>query len=81
MTDLEKQELLAEAKRRYPVGSRIISNQDSSGYIDYSEIRFGKNNQNKIYANDGDYELYDNISKKWAKIVSYPEDYKPQPEF
>jgi len=81
MTDLEKQELLAEAKRRYPIGCKIISNQDSTGYIDSNEIRFGINTKEKIYANNGDYELYNTTSKKWAEIISYPENYKPQPEF
>ncbi len=69
---MDKHELLAKAKRDYPVGSTIISPISGNKY------RVGSNphwSGNYIDNSQNGY-LYQN--GKWAKIISYPIGWKKQ---
>lgn len=76
MKQLDKEALLAKAKRDYPIGTKIKSITGkifiSSGKI---EIERGKN----IYVEDKDRYVhlvyFSDISDKWAEIISTPKEH------
>lgn len=90
MTQQEKDDLLAEAKRRYPIGTKFISEFDDSGAI--REIYPFDLNKGVSFEFEGDNIRIENgisISRtygcsnpliykngKWAEIVSKPEEKK-----
>jgi hypothetical protein len=72
---MTKEELLAEAKRRYPIGTEVKSFVVSSNYIVKRSIYWSD-----YYITDGEVTLYSEKSKQWAEIVSLPEVKEELPE-
>jgi hypothetical protein len=75
MTEQEKNQLLEEAKNRFPINSVINSTHGSKDTIKNHNFRFGINDsaKNNIYYDNGNIELYNHKSLKWAEIISKPE--------
>lgn len=67
--DKVKAKLFAEAKLRFPVGSKIADTGNVKGTIDNKPFRFGvlSNTAKDIYSSKGHYCLYE--EGKWAEIV------------
>jgi hypothetical protein len=71
--EMSKEELLKEAKKRYPIGCHIISTLDTRTKINNHDFRLGKKVENNIYYDDGKINIYNYSENKWAEIVSLPE--------
>jgi len=77
---MNKEQLLEEAKRRYPIGTKVKS-------LYYGNIYYGNilmyncgitPTTDQIWVggeNLNNYLIYER--NKWAEIISYPENYKP----
>jgi hypothetical protein len=72
---MNNEELLAEAKRRYPIGTRCKSPQSGTTFI------IDNHNSLKIYNNNGDirfigtknYMPFIRFNGNWGEIISLPE--------
>lgn len=75
---MNKEELLEEAKLRYPVGCKFKSAYN--GNLETCDIEpfYYKYYDNDIAARSEGGVIY--YKNKWAEIVSYPEDYIPPTE-
>jgi hypothetical protein len=75
MTEQEKNQLIEEAKQRFPINSVVISTHGSRDTIKNHDFRFGigTSTKNNIYYDDGNTELYHYDSKTWAGVISKPE--------
>lgn len=79
---MTKEELLIEAIRRYPIGTKfidmnstheyIVERFDTSNYNNWNSNRYIIVNCKDLYG-CGKY-LY--LNGKWAEIIEYPEGYK-----
>lgn len=67
-----KEELLEEAKRRYPIGCRVISVFDNEVYDLKEDSLVYEENTNSVRRN-----IYLFYKGKWAKIISKPEIKEP----
>ena len=78
LTEEKKQELLAHARRIYPIGARVRSRLDNNVYrIDDDNFTFNSVSTS-ISGNITVYKVIDNL---WSEIVEYPEGYtEPGPE-
>ncbi len=78
---MNKEQLLEEAKRRYPVGTKYRLAHDNSRIHYNTTLNFKWGNNDNIYQKEGDSGkniggcIY--ASGKWAEVISYPENYKP----
>jgi hypothetical protein len=73
MTREEKEELLQEAKRRYPIGTKFISSMDSKhkGEIMNGSMYWWRNEDNDITANSSTgISVYS--CGRWAEITYSP---------
>lgn len=77
LTEQKKQELLAHAKRIYPIGAKVRSRLDNKIYrIDDDNFRL--NDDGNIRC---DIVVYKSSDDLWSEIVEYPEGYtEPGPE-
>jgi len=73
-------ELIEEAKKKYPIGSKL------KNHLCDSVFEFRHKFRQDIYDNglvcessSGDYTIYDSL-ERWAEIIEYPSNYKPVPE-
>jgi hypothetical protein len=66
--ELTKEELLEKAKKDYPIGSKVKSTYSGKEYILESQ-NFICNNNDEIYVDNRCFVYHD---KKWAKIISKP---------
>lgn len=73
MTREEKEELLQEAKRRYPIGTRFKSSLDGKhpGQITNGEMYWWKNEENDIVANETNGASVYSCGR-WAEITHSP---------
>ena len=71
---MNKQELLEEAKRRYPIGCKIDQRTayDGNGHIHTIKNYECTYNMRTSFA-IGDVGVYNPISNKWAEIVQLPQ--------
>lgn len=89
---MDKEELLKEAKLRYPIGTvfkdawqhiEYVCDDDlsdpnkNSWFTDKFLIIWAKDKMGNRITNQGKYLFFEN---KWAEIVSYPENYIPSTE-
>ncbi len=79
---MSKKEMLARAKRDYPVGCTFISPHNNKVYIryassyEYNGIYDGIDNSVLCIINEeGSVGEYLFIDGQWAKIISYPDGY------
>ncbi len=75
--ELSKEELLAEAKRRYPIGTKYKSIWDSENKMSHIGINICRAcgiqlDKHGIVDGSNNYLYYNG---KWAEIVEYPEGY------
>lgn len=83
--NLSIEELIAEAKRRYPLGAMVRSRYDNDLYTitstDFKEFKEGNFYSRKgkgLSSNIAVYFFSDGI---WAEVIKYPKDYvQPEPE-
>lgn len=77
-----KEELLVEAKRRYPIGTKFISSYRGTEYIANKDIFIQKELNSLQIDNNGDtaypYVFYRGV---WAEIISLPEIKEVIPEY
>ena len=76
LTEEKKQELLAHAKRIYPLGAKVRSRLDNDIYtITKDTFRIANN---ELICNITVYLFSDDL---WSEVVEYPEEYtEPGPE-
>ncbi len=72
---MTKEELIAEAKRRYPIGC-VIDQVPAYGCGNKLKITTHEN-PSLIHGSFsiGGIGVYEPLTKKWAEIVSYPKNY------
>ena len=85
---MKKAELIAEAKKRYPIGTVFTSPVGSDSKERYTVREFSNSeggngwytNQHIIIYVEGitGYGKYLYLNGKWADIISYPEEYVPE---
>jgi len=70
---MTREELLEEAKRKYPIGTRYISPYSGDKKIvKCHEDEFDWSSSTNGIHDGGSFVYYDN---KWAEILEYPKDY------
>lgn len=71
---MNNDELLAEAKRRYPIGTVFHSAMSGVDNIKVTKINhaFGKSTTKSIFIDNGHYCVYYQEFDLWAKIISSP---------
>lgn len=75
---MNKEELLKEAKLRYPVGCEFKSAYSFDKYIFKGECYI--DTHIRMSGNDKKPIIYNVNTGKWAEIVSYPKNYIPPTE-
>lgn len=75
------EDLIAEAKRRYPLGATVRSRYDNDLYTitstDFKEDNFSRKGRG-VSSNISVYFFSDGI---WAEVIKYPKEYvQPEPE-
>ena len=78
---MNEEEILAEAIKRYPIGTRFRNYNKNGVYTITGEFKWGNNNniQASIEELNDDKEYFGcvYIKGKWSEIIEYPENYKP----
>lgn len=68
LTEKEKEELLEEAKRRYPINSRHKGFNGNSNFL-VKNIRFSQYSNTDRIMGDETGCIYDVDTKKWSEII------------
>lgn len=81
MTNLEKEELLAEARKRFPINSQVSNynlGKNCTFLMKSHDFQLTGNKELLVYCGYGSgyYTIYS--EEQWAEIISFPKDYIPE---